>query len=105
MRALNAVNFNLKFEEIHALVGENGAGKSTLINVLMGLYHPDAGSLYISGKEVVFSSPHDAIKHGITVVPQELNLIPELSVAENIFMGAEERCKYIRTIKLEKHLS
>lgn len=98
VRALNAVNFNLKFEEIHALVGENGAGKSTLINVLMGLYHPDAGSLYISEKEVVFSSPHDAIKHGITVVPQELNLIPELSVAENIFMGAEKRCKYIRTI-------
>lgn len=89
--ALDRVNFNLKAGEVHALLGENGAGKSTLMNVLMGIYQPNDGEIRLNGKIVKFRSPLDALNHGIGMVPQELNLVSDLSVAENIFMGREPK--------------
>jgi len=79
----------LKKGEIHALVGENGAGKSTLMNILTGQISMDIGEIFMEGKPVRFSSPKDALKKSIVLVPQELNLVPELSIAENIFLGNE----------------
>ncbi len=87
---MNDVSFMLDRGEIHALVGENGAGKSTLVNVIMGLLQPDSGEIYLSEKKVVIDSPQTALSMGIGIVPQELNLIPQCSVAENIFLGMEK---------------
>ena len=87
-RALDGVDFSLAGGEIHALVGENGAGKSTLINILSGLTRPDRGRLRIAGVPTLLSGPRDAIAAGIVMVPQELRLVPTLSVAENIVLGA-----------------
>lgn len=85
--ALKDVSFSLRTGEVHALVGENGAGKSTLMNVLMGIYRPDQGTIRLDGVETQITSPNFAIRHNIGLVPQELNVVPEISVAENIFMG------------------
>ena len=85
VRALDAVDVELRRGEVHALVGENGAGKSTLMHVLAGVYQPDAGLLSLDGAPVRFRNPHEAIARGISVVFQELSLVPGLSVAENIF--------------------
>ena len=90
-RALDGVDFNLLPGEVHALIGENGAGKSTLMNVLMGIYQPNAGQIFINGKQTQIHSPLEALQAGIGLVPQELNLVTELSVAENIFLGREQR--------------
>lgn len=87
VKALIDVDFDLFNGEIHSLVGENGAGKSTLINVISGQLKPDNGELILDGEKVVFDGPDDAVIRGIGLVPQELNLIPLLSVAENIFLG------------------
>jgi ribose transport system ATP-binding protein len=87
--ALDRVSFNLKENEIHALLGENGAGKSTLIKILGGIYKPDSGEIILNGKKVEFSSPLDAKKHGIAIIHQELMLSENLSIAENIFLGKE----------------
>lgn len=81
------VDFTLHQGEIHALLGENGAGKSTLMNVLSGLYQPDAGEIYLFGKKVTLNSPRDAIEAGIGMVHQHFMLVPTLSVAENIVLG------------------
>ncbi|MDR0503415.1 MAG: sugar ABC transporter ATP-binding protein [Treponema sp.] len=91
VRALNQVNFTLRHGEIHALMGENGAGKSTLIKVLTGVYQTDEGSVAIEGEPVFIRSPSDARKHGVSTVYQEVNLCPNLSVAENLFLGHEPR--------------
>ena len=91
VRALNHVNFSLRRGEIHALMGENGAGKSTLIKVLTGVYIKDEGNVQIEGKPAQISSPHDARNHGINTVYQEVNLCPNLTVAENLFLGHEPR--------------
>ena len=88
-KALDDVTFQLQKGEIHALVGENGAGKSTLMNILTGQFLMDSGSIFLEGKPVWFSSPKDALAKCIVLVPQELNLVQELSVAENIFLGNE----------------
>jgi monosaccharide-transporting ATPase len=85
--ALDGVDFTLRSGEIHALMGENGAGKSTLIKALTGVYPPDAGSILLAGKNVSPKSPLEAQRFGISTVYQEVNLIPTLSVAENIFLG------------------
>jgi ABC-type sugar transport system ATPase subunit len=89
VRALRDVSLDLRRGEVHALIGENGAGKSTLIRVLSGDAAPDGGTVSIDGTPVVFDSPLDARKHGIVTIFQELMIVPELSVAENIFLGNE----------------
>ena len=90
VKALSDVSLALEKGEVVSLVGENGAGKSTLIHVITGQFKPDEGELYMNGKPVTFHSPNDAIAHGIGLVPQELNLIPQLSVAENIYLGVKK---------------
>lgn len=89
VRALQAVDFTLCEGEIHALMGENGAGKSTLIKVLTGVYEKDEGQIFIKGKEgaVAIRSPQEAQKNGISTVYQEITLCPNLTVAENMFIG------------------
>ncbi|OGO28741.1 MAG: hypothetical protein A2Z16_10940 [Chloroflexi bacterium RBG_16_54_18] len=79
--------------EVHALVGENGAGKSTLMKVISGAYHPDAGEISFKGQKVHFRSPHDAQLAGISIIYQELNLVLDMDVAENIYLGREPRTK------------
>jgi len=85
--ALDGVDFEVLAGEIHALVGENGAGKSTLVRVLGGAVRPDEGRVTIGGRECHLTSPHDAIVNGVTTIPQELHLVPALSVAENLVLG------------------
>ena len=87
VKVLKDVSFDVRAGEVHALLGENGAGKSTLIKMLSGLYTPDAGTITVDGKERKFSSTRDATAAGIATVYQELLLFPELTVAENIFLG------------------
>ena len=91
--AMDDVSLSLKKGEVHGLIGENGAGKSTLIKVLTGLYKPEKGSLYIDGKETQFVSVNDAIKKGIGCIYQELNIVKELSIMDNIFLGRELKKK------------
>jgi ribose transport system ATP-binding protein len=83
-RALDRVDFDVMPGEIHALVGENGAGKSTLVRILGGVHRPDAGEIAVDGRPCQFGNPHDAIVAGIATIPQELRLIPALSIAENL---------------------
>jgi ABC-type sugar transport system ATPase subunit len=89
--ALKDVDFDLYEGEIHALVGENGAGKSTLMNILAGMLQKDGGEIFINGVKVEIASPSFAIKNSIGMVPQELNIVPEISIAENICMGTQSR--------------
>jgi galactofuranose transport system ATP-binding protein len=89
--ALDDVSFELRPGEVHALVGENGAGKSTLIKVITGVYKPDDGQVHFKGEEVSFSDPRESQAVGISTIYQEINLIPLLSVAQNIFLGREPR--------------
>jgi ABC-type sugar transport system ATPase subunit len=89
VRALDKVDFNLRAGEIHALLGENGAGKSTLIKVLGGIHLPDSGTIRIAGKAAQIRSVVDANRYGIRIIHQELSLVPNLSVAENIYLGRE----------------
>ena len=87
--ALKGVDLGVLPAEVHVLLGENGAGKSTLIKVLSGVYPPDAGEVLFEGTPVHIRSPHDAQKLGVSTIYQEFNLVPEMSVAENIFLGRE----------------
>src|ERR1700741_4519106 len=89
VRALEGVDFHLFAGEVHALMGENGAGKSTLINIISGLLQPTSGQIVIGGQDVVFSNALQAQKAGISTITQEFNLVPQLTVAENIFLGRE----------------
>ena len=93
VKALQHVDFTLRKGEIHALMGENGAGKSTLIKVLTGVHSLDDGEIRIAGSDapIINKSPQDAQSHGISTVYQEVNLCPNLSVAENLFIGREPR--------------
>ena len=91
VRALDGVGLRLFAGEIHALMGQNGAGKSTLIKVLTGVYPADAGSIRLAGRAVRPRSPLEAQRLGISTVYQEVNLCPNLSVAENIFAGRYPR--------------
>ncbi|MGH2332125.1 ABC transporter ATP-binding protein [Thermoanaerobacter mathranii] len=85
------VNLTVEKGEIHAILGENGAGKSTLMNIIYGLYKPDSGKLIFDGEELNLSGPHEAIEKGIGMVHQHFMLIPVLTVAENIVLGAEPK--------------
>jgi len=89
VRALSNVCMSAYAGQLTAVLGENGAGKSTLMNILSGVYEPDAGEVRIDGVSARFANPHDAREGGISTIFQELNLIPDLSVAENIFLGRE----------------
>ena len=89
VKALDNVDFDLREGEIHALLGENGAGKSTLIKVLGGIYIPDAGRIRIEGEKVDIRDVADAQRYSIRIIHQELSLAPNLSVAENIYLGRE----------------
>ncbi|WP_371799911.1 sugar ABC transporter ATP-binding protein [Streptomyces sp. NBC_01707] len=89
--ALDDVTFSLRAGETHALVGENGAGKSTLIKVLTGVYRPDEGELRMTGQQVRFARPFEAQQAGISTIYQEVNLVPLMSVARNIFLGREPK--------------
>jgi ABC-type sugar transport system ATPase subunit len=91
VRALNGVSLRVRRGRLVALLGENGAGKSTLMNVLAGVLRPDSGALRLDGHNVSFPHPRAALSAGIGIVFQELNLIPHLTVAENIFLGREPR--------------
>ena len=92
--ALKDVSFDVRAGEVHALLGENGAGKSTLIRIISGVHTPDRGEVRIGGEVVRLSSPRDARRRGIATVYQELLLFPELSVAENIFLGNAPRTRW-----------
>ena len=105
--ALEDVDFDVKKGEVHALVGENGAGKSTLIKILGGAYQPDGGKIIINGKNVSISNTGMAQHYNIAVIYQEFNLIPDLSVAENIFIGREPKAfgSFIKWKKLNSGAS
>ena len=90
VKALKGVDFDLRTGEVHALMGENGAGKSTLMKVLTGIHKPNEGTIHYNGKQVEYSKPKEAMDDGIVIVHQELNMMNDLTVAQNIFIGREE---------------
>ncbi len=94
VQALRGVDFILKKGEVHALIGENGAGKSTLMKVLIGYHQPDIGQIIYKEKETVFRSTLDALKNGISMIFQEFNSAPFMTVAENIYLNREPMTKY-----------
>jgi ribose transport system ATP-binding protein len=89
--ALKQVDFDLGRGEVHALVGENGAGKSTLMKILAGVYKADAGEIWLKDRKITTADPRAMIDAGVSVIYQEVNLVPHLSVAENVFLGREPR--------------
>ena len=94
--ALKNVGLEVRKGEVHALLGENGAGKSTLIKVLGGIYHPEEGDIYIDGHKVAMNSVRDAKEHGISIIHQELLLVPQMTVADNMFLDeAPDKYGYI----------
>src|SRR5256885_11704640 len=95
--ACREVDFAVLAGEVHALLGENGAGKSTLMRILSGDVTDYAGEIRVSGVSVRFAAPVDAQRAGIAMIPQELDLVPDLSVADNIFLGREPRTRW-RTV-------
>jgi rhamnose transport system ATP-binding protein len=96
VRALSGVSFEVAKGEVHALLGENGAGKSTLIKIVSGVFPPDRGEVIVDGKAVNLERPDDARRAGVATIYQELLLFPELTVAENIFMGHVPRARFGR---------
>jgi ribose transport system ATP-binding protein len=91
VQALEGVTFRCGVGQVHTVVGQNGAGKSTLMKILAGVYPPDSGEIYFDDNRVSFSSPHDAQAMGVSIIYQEFNLIPDLSVAANVLLGREPR--------------
>lgn len=104
VRALDQAQFELRAGEVHALVGENGAGKSTLMKVLAGVYNKDAGHIRYQGKEVEIPNPRAAQALGISMIHQELNLMPHLTLAQNVFIGREPR-QGVRFMLAEKQIN
>lgn len=102
IRALDAMDFSLNAGEVHVLFGENGAGKSTLISMLAGANTPTAGKIFFNGDAVELANVHDARELGISAVFQEFSLIPQMSVAENMFLGAEPTKKGFLQPKLQR---
>lgn len=93
VRALDDVSLTFKPGEIHALMGENGAGKSTLMKIITGIYHPDEGEMYLDGKKVIMKNFRDAVDHDINMVSQEIQVIPDATVAENIILDRLDHFK------------
>src|SRR5258708_7875047 len=89
--ALDDVSIDIHAGRVHALMGENGAGKSTMMKIIAGVYLPDDGSLHFRGEPIALKSPRDALDRGIAMIHQELNLLPYMTVAENIWIGREPR--------------
>ena len=98
------VDFDLRQGEVHALLGENGAGKSTLMNVLAGMYKQEEGVVAVSGHNVTFNSPRDAISAGIGMVHQHFMLVPSQTVTENILLGLSDPRFFLRMPLLEKRV-
>jgi ribose transport system ATP-binding protein len=92
--ALRGVSLTLMPGSVHALMGENGAGKSTLMKILAGVHQPDSGEIYKNGHRVSFANPKEALKFGISTVFQELSLLPNMTIAENMFLGREPRTQF-----------
>src|SRR5262249_53409896 len=90
VRALDGVDLDIEEGKVHCLAGQNGAGKSTLIKVLAGVHKPDAGEIVWRGEPISFASPQAAMKAGIATIYQELDLVEDLTVADNIFLGHEQ---------------
>ena len=88
-RAIDSADLTIRRGEVHALIGENGAGKSTLGKILAGVHEPDEGSLTIAGETVRFRSPRQALDRRVTMVAQELALVPTLTALENVYLGIE----------------
>jgi ABC-type sugar transport system ATPase subunit len=105
IKALDSVNFNLRAGEVHALMGENGAGKSTLGKIFAGIYKPDLGKIVYQGKEINIDNPKVARTMGISIVLQELNLLPDLTVAENLCIGNDAYFHHgiLKTKKMYRH--
>ena len=99
--AFRDVDFTAEPGEIHALLGENGAGKSTLTKTLAGVYQPTTGQLLLDGKPASFTRPSDAIKAGIVMVYQETNLVPSMTVAQNIYLGNERQFNRLRGLYIQ----
>ena len=93
--ALDGVDIALAGGEVHALLGENGAGKSTLIKIMTGLYSADSGEMLMDGEPVDIGSPADAQRHGVVAIYQEPLIFPDLTVAENIFIGHRDRGRVV----------
>jgi inositol transport system ATP-binding protein len=89
VKALDGVHLKVRKGTVHGLMGENGAGKSTLMKIINGIYRPDSGEMYFKGKKVDFKNTRDSLDAGIAMIHQELSPIPEMTVAENIFLGRE----------------
>lgn len=103
VKVLDGAELSILPGEVHALMGENGAGKSTLMKIIMGIYTKDEGTIRFDGKEVDFKKPKDALEAGISMIHQELAPIPEMTVAENVFLGRED--KKIKGLPfVDKHL-
>lgn len=88
-KVLDDVSLSVNAGEVHALVGENGAGKTTLMNIIGGVHQPDSGEIYLNGRQVVLVNPISAMKQGVSIVHQELSLVPNLNVAQNIFSNSQ----------------
>lgn len=93
VKALSDVSFNLLEGEVHILLGENGAGKSTLMKIFSGLYSIDSGDIFIDGQKVTIRNTKDSQDLGIAIIYQEFNLVPHLTVAQNIYLGREPLLK------------
>lgn len=104
VHALNQCQFELRAGEVHALVGENGAGKSTLVKILTGVYTKDAGQIIYKGQGIDIPNSKTAQEYGINIIHQEFNLIPHLTIAQNIFIGRESR-KWLRFILDDKEIN
>ena len=103
VRALDSVDFEVGEAEIHAFLGENGAGKSTLLKILSGAQAPDAGRIHFGGRDVHFASPHEAQASGIVTIYQEFTLAPDMTIAENVFIGREPGSRlFVSRSKLEE---
>ena len=102
VQALKDVTFEIKSGQVHAIAGENGAGKSTLIKILSGVYRMDDGEILLDGQPIQILSPSDAKKAGISVIYQELALVPELSVPQNVYLGKEQTLRFRALLNIKE---